>query len=166
MIKPKKSSKKCSPPRQQLVKGQTPGSRAEPWNEKKRGMGILPMNHGRNRPCHPSCPRRAGADRPKGHVATSPTKRTTLFALRTSHWRPCALRTTRFAHVHLQLRPAWLHGFRLVPGLCPGTRKVEYQVGLAHRLGFLSVESFQALNEKCGQTAKILHGLIRAFRKS
>jgi four helix bundle protein len=45
-------------------------------------------------------------------------------------------------------------------------REVEYQVGLAHRLGFLSVESFQALNEKCGQTAKILHGLIRAFRKS
>ena len=45
-------------------------------------------------------------------------------------------------------------------------REVEYQVGLAHRLGFLSVVPFQALNEKCGQTAKVLNGLIRAFRKS
>ena len=45
-------------------------------------------------------------------------------------------------------------------------REVEYQASLAHRLRYLSDEDFQRLNAKCEETAKVLNGLIRSFRKS
>ena len=45
-------------------------------------------------------------------------------------------------------------------------REVEYQISLAHRLGYLSADDFNALNTKCEETAKVLNALIRSFRKS
>jgi four helix bundle protein len=44
-------------------------------------------------------------------------------------------------------------------------REVEYQVSLAHRLGFLPDKSFTLLAPKCEETAKVLNGLIRSLRK-
>ena len=43
-------------------------------------------------------------------------------------------------------------------------REVEYQISLAHRLGYLAPEGFSSLNAKCEETAKVLNGLIRSFR--
>jgi four helix bundle protein len=45
-------------------------------------------------------------------------------------------------------------------------REVEYQTGLAHRLGYLPEDAFSALNSKCEETAKVLNGLIRSLRAS
>ena len=44
-------------------------------------------------------------------------------------------------------------------------REVEYQVSLAHRLGYLSSEQFKSLSAKCVETSKVLNGLIRSLRK-
>ncbi|UCD29571.1 MAG: four helix bundle protein [Planctomycetota bacterium] len=44
-------------------------------------------------------------------------------------------------------------------------REVEYQISLAHRLGYLSQDDFNSLNSKCEETAKVLNGLIRSLRK-
>ena len=43
--------------------------------------------------------------------------------------------------------------------------EVEYQAHLAHRLGYLTKDGFNALNSKCKETAKVLNGLIRSLRK-
>jgi len=43
-------------------------------------------------------------------------------------------------------------------------REVEYQISLAHRLGYLAPEDFKSLNPKCEETAKVLNGLIRSLR--
>jgi four helix bundle protein len=45
-------------------------------------------------------------------------------------------------------------------------REVEYQISLAHRLGYLSLDYFNILNTECQETAKVLNGLIRSLRKS
>ena len=45
-------------------------------------------------------------------------------------------------------------------------REVEYQISLAHRLGYLPPDAFNTLNTNCEETAKVLNGLIRSFRKS
>ncbi len=44
-------------------------------------------------------------------------------------------------------------------------REAEYQVGLAHRLGYLPDKSFTLLASKCQETAKVLNGLIRSLRR-
>jgi four helix bundle protein len=44
-------------------------------------------------------------------------------------------------------------------------REVEYQISLAHRLGYLPHDDFNPLNAKCEETAKVLNGLIRSLRK-
>jgi four helix bundle protein len=44
-------------------------------------------------------------------------------------------------------------------------QEVEYQISLAHRLGYLPIDDFEALNTKCGEAAKVLNGLIRSLRK-
>ena len=44
------------------------------------------------------------------------------------------------------------------------TREVEYQVGLAHRLGFLSELAHGELQSASSETAKMLNGLLRALR--
>jgi four helix bundle protein len=43
-------------------------------------------------------------------------------------------------------------------------RELEYQVSLAHRLGFLSGEGLQELRPLCVETSKVLGGLVRALR--
>jgi four helix bundle protein len=43
-------------------------------------------------------------------------------------------------------------------------RELEYQVSLAHRLGFLSEPNHIALRDACVETSKVLGGLIRSFR--
>jgi four helix bundle protein len=45
-------------------------------------------------------------------------------------------------------------------------REVEYQIGLSHRLGFLSSEDFEDLLPQATETAKVLNGLLRALRKA
>lgn len=45
-------------------------------------------------------------------------------------------------------------------------REVGYQVSLAHRLGHLPADAFEALKGRCEETAKVLRGLIRSLRKS
>lgn len=42
--------------------------------------------------------------------------------------------------------------------------EVDYQIGLAHRLGYLSRETLEALHPKCKETAKVLNGLICSLR--
>lgn len=44
-------------------------------------------------------------------------------------------------------------------------REVEYQMGLAHRLGFLSVSAFGPVNTICVETSKVLNGLICILRR-
>lgn len=43
-------------------------------------------------------------------------------------------------------------------------REVEYQLGLAHRLGFLSDAAQRDLGARSTETAKVLNGLLRSFR--
>lgn len=45
------------------------------------------------------------------------------------------------------------------------SRELEYQVSLAHRLGYLSANEHSALEGQCIETAKVLSGLIRSIRK-
>ena len=42
--------------------------------------------------------------------------------------------------------------------------EVDYQIGLAHRLGYLSQDALEALHPKCKETAKVLNGLICSLR--
>jgi four helix bundle protein len=43
--------------------------------------------------------------------------------------------------------------------------ELEYQVSLAHRLGYLSLEKHKIIQHKCIEVSKVLNGLIRALRK-
>lgn len=43
--------------------------------------------------------------------------------------------------------------------------ELEYQVSLAHRLGYLSPEKHETLQKACVETSKVLNGLIRALRR-
>jgi four helix bundle protein len=45
-------------------------------------------------------------------------------------------------------------------------REVEYQIGLAHRLGFLSRAEQESLLPLATETAKVLNGLLGAFRRT
>ena len=44
-------------------------------------------------------------------------------------------------------------------------RELEYQVSLAHRLGFLPTEKHEKLQSACVETSKVLNGLIRSLRQ-
>lgn len=44
--------------------------------------------------------------------------------------------------------------------------EVEYQLSLAHRLGYLDAEIHTSLNKAAAQTAKALNGLICSLRKT
>jgi four helix bundle protein len=44
-------------------------------------------------------------------------------------------------------------------------RELEYQESLAWRLGYVCDADHNVLNGCCTETAKVLHGLIRALRK-
>jgi four helix bundle protein len=44
-------------------------------------------------------------------------------------------------------------------------REVEYQIGLARRLSYLSPDDFDSLKTKCEEASKVLNGLIRSLRK-
>ena len=56
----------------------------------------------------------------------------------------------------------YLHFLSMAYG---SAREVEYQISLAHRLGYLPPSEFERLNSKCEETAKVLNGLIRSLRK-
>jgi four helix bundle protein len=43
-------------------------------------------------------------------------------------------------------------------------REVEYQIGLAHRLGYLSEDEHAKLADLSTQTCKVLNGLLRSLR--
>jgi four helix bundle protein len=43
-------------------------------------------------------------------------------------------------------------------------RELTYQMSLAHRLGYLKDDSFQALDAASVETCKVLNGLIRSLR--
>ena len=45
-------------------------------------------------------------------------------------------------------------------------REVEYQIGLAYRLGFLSIVEQETLLPLASETAKVLNGLLRALRRN
>jgi len=44
-------------------------------------------------------------------------------------------------------------------------RELEYQVSLAHRLGYLPPEQSERLSAACVETSKVLNGLIRSIRQ-
>jgi four helix bundle protein len=44
-------------------------------------------------------------------------------------------------------------------------KEVEYQIGLAHRLEYLSADDYNQLNTKCDETIRVLSGLISSLRK-
>jgi len=43
-------------------------------------------------------------------------------------------------------------------------RELEYQVSVAHRLGYLPQEQYDPLCAACVETSKVLSGLIRSIR--
>ena len=43
-------------------------------------------------------------------------------------------------------------------------RELEYQMSLAHRLGYLNDEGYRPLHQRCAETSKVLNGLIRSLR--
>jgi four helix bundle protein len=43
-------------------------------------------------------------------------------------------------------------------------REVEYQIGLAHRLGFLADSAHGELGARSTETGKVLNGLLRSLR--
>ena len=43
-------------------------------------------------------------------------------------------------------------------------RELEYQVSLAHRLGYLRTDTHELLHAKCIETSKVLAALIRSLR--
>jgi four helix bundle protein len=45
------------------------------------------------------------------------------------------------------------------------SREVEYQISLAHRLGYMSPEDSESLRKLSAETSKVINGLIRALRK-
>lgn len=56
----------------------------------------------------------------------------------------------------------YLHFLNIAYG---SAREVEYQVGLAHRLGFMEEANQNELQTLATETAKVLNGLIRSLRK-
>ncbi|MDA1277189.1 MAG: four helix bundle protein [Verrucomicrobia bacterium] len=44
-------------------------------------------------------------------------------------------------------------------------REAEYQISLAHRLGFLPEDAHDDLANRSAETCKVLNGLLRALRK-
>jgi four helix bundle protein len=56
----------------------------------------------------------------------------------------------------------FLHFLDMAYGSC---REVEYQVNLAHRLGYMKKEEFSAVAAQCEETGKVLNGLIRSLRR-
>ena len=44
-------------------------------------------------------------------------------------------------------------------------RELEYQLSLAHRLGYFNEEQYQEVSARSVATSKVLAGLIRALRK-
>lgn len=45
-------------------------------------------------------------------------------------------------------------------------REVDYQISLAHRLGFLDQPGYGPLQAHATETAKVLNGLVRSLRKT
>jgi four helix bundle protein len=45
-------------------------------------------------------------------------------------------------------------------------RELEYQVSLAHRLGYLAEEEYERTSASAVEVCKVLHGLIRSIRTS
>jgi len=43
-------------------------------------------------------------------------------------------------------------------------RELDYQVSLAHRLGYLGTDAYEVLQQKCLETSKVLAALIRSLR--
>lgn len=43
--------------------------------------------------------------------------------------------------------------------------ELEYQVSLAHRLGYLDEDAHSSLAAACDETSKVLNGLIRSLRR-
>ena len=44
-------------------------------------------------------------------------------------------------------------------------RELEYQLSIAERLGYLHPKEYEAITSLCGETSKVLNGLLRALRK-
>lgn len=55
----------------------------------------------------------------------------------------------------------YLHFLDMVYG---SARELEYQLSLAHRLGFLPLDRYEPLRSDAVETSKVLGGLIRSFR--
>lgn len=45
------------------------------------------------------------------------------------------------------------------------SRELQYQLSLAHRLGYLKKAAYDALQGTCTELSKVLNGLIRSLRK-
>ena len=45
-------------------------------------------------------------------------------------------------------------------------RELQYQVSLAHRLGYLKKPRYDPLHEECTQLCKVMNGLVRSLQRS
>ncbi len=55
----------------------------------------------------------------------------------------------------------YLHFLSIAYG---SARELEYQLSLAHRLGYLATSHYEPLRDSCEETCKVLSGLIKALR--
>jgi len=45
------------------------------------------------------------------------------------------------------------------------SREVGYQLSLAYRLGYIKLPDYEAVDALCGETSKVLNGLLRSLRR-
>ncbi len=63
-------------------------------------------------------------------------------------------------------RPSQADYLRFLDVAYGSARELQYQIGLASKLGYLDADSAEPLETQCTETTKVLNGLIRALRRT